>query len=517
MRDKTAWDECTPFWYKEKDQIVEFSCTTQKYPKTIMREFHFKLPAGKKAPYLRIAGAIREAIRQGQLRSGESLPSSRSLSASIGVHRHTIMTALDELVAEGWLQAVPRSAYRVSETLPEAYFEAERPRSPAKRARSHSWSIARDIALPPVNEVEKMRYNFRSGIPDLRLFPHLEFKACLSEAIRRSGPRLMEYGAVEGHPPFVRELKTYLRRMRALTDREVIVTHGSQEAIFLIGQLLLNTGDQVAVEALGYPPAFAALRAAGAELLPIRVDAEGLNTDDLERVLRNQQGRVKLIYVTPLHQYPTTVTLPMARRLRLYELACRYGVPILEDDYDHEYHYRCNPLAPLASEDPEGRILYVSTFSKVFSPAARLGFMAVPAALAPKLSNLKRLVSRQNELLTQDALARWMRSGGFERHLRRTRRHYEARRDVLAACLEKARSQGADLCWQLPDGGMAIWVETGLNAERVAESARAQGIYISHAAEFSLGPPKPNGFRLAFARQTPAEIRQGMDLLLGHL
>jgi GntR family transcriptional regulator/MocR family aminotransferase len=477
-----------------------------------MRELNLIIAKGKTAHYLKIANAIREAIRTGQLKPGEALPSTRSIADSTGVHRHTVMAALEELIAEGWIMSKPRRAYRICETLPTSFLEAKLDKHSDVPQKRHKWMFARTFDLPLVASAQKAKFNFKSGTPDLRLFPHQEFKTYLNEAIRRSGTKLLGYDAAEGHGPFIDELKTYLRRMRALSGREIVVTHGSQEAIFLISQLLLAQGDSAVVEELGYPPAFAALRASGATLIPARVDAEGINPDHLETIL--QKKRIKLIYLTPLHQYPTTVSLSISRRLRVYELACRYQVPILEDDYDHEYHYRCQPLAPMASDDPAGLILYVSTFSKVFSPSARLGFMAIPPSLVSRISNLKRLVSRQNDLLMQDAVARWMRSGGFEQHLRRTRRIYEDRRNCIVSYLERARADGSELTWKVPDGGMAVWVKTKRDTAKIAERALALDVSVGHEAEYYATPKKGTGLRLTYALQTPAEVRQGLDRLL---
>lgn len=319
----------------------------------------------------------------------------------------------------------------------------------------------------------------------------------------------MGYGAPEGHGPFIAELKTYLRRVRALSEREIIVTHGSQEAIFLIAQMLLTHGQRVAVEELGYQPAFDALRASGAVLIPIRIDRDGLDPDHLEYVLR--QGNIGLLYLTPLHQHPTTVTLSEERRRRIYDLACEFGFPILEDDYDHEYHYNAQPLAPFASSDPSGLVLYVSTFSKVFYPSVRLGFMAIPPGLMSQLSQFKQLVSRQNDILLQDTLARWMRAGGFERHLQKTRRHYEKRRNTLNECLTQMKVRGASISWDIPNGGMAIWAKANNDSTQIADRARKEGILIGHEFEYGVQQKMGKGLRIAFARLTPEEIKKGID------
>src|SRR5262249_16256047 len=158
-----------------------------------------------------------------------------------------------------------------------------------------------------------------------------------------------------------------------------------------------------------------------------------------------------------------TVTLPTARRLRIYELACRHQIPIVEDDYDHEFHFRSQPIAPMVSNDPCGLIIYISTLSKIMFPSARIAFLAVPQEISWPLARQGGIVTGQNSVFMQDAVARWMESGGFERHLKRMRRVYQERRDAMVAALEQGRQRGLGLQWSVPDGGMALWLETGLD------------------------------------------------------
>ncbi len=475
-----------------------------------------EVPRGKRPLYLRIAEGLRAAVRAGRLRAGEPLPSTRELAGELAARLRTVAAALEELASEGWLELRPRAAARVSPTLPSRFFEAAaapRPASP----RVHGWRIARAPQLDPLASSRyPFKHNFVVG-PDLRLFPYEEFKSHFADALRRSGPRLFDYGDPLGQGSLIEELQTYLRRVRAVTGRRVVVTHGSQEGIFLAAQVLVRPGDEVAVEALGYRPAFAAFEAAGARLVPVRVDGEGLDVEHLEALTRAR--RIRLLYCTPLHHYPTTATLPMARRLRLYELAARRGIGIIEDDYDHEYHYRSQPLPPLASADPAGLVVYVSTFSKVFAPSARVGFLAIPPALAPAIAAYRRIVTRQSDALLQDAIARWMRDGGFERHLRRTRRLYEQRRDAAVAALEHGRRRGLPLSWDVPHGGMALWIGTGRESRAAAAAAEKRGIYVSPEAEHWLRPPAKPGdhLRVGFAGRSPAELRAGLGELFDAL
>jgi GntR family transcriptional regulator/MocR family aminotransferase len=250
--------------------------------------------------------------------------------------------------------------------------------------------------------------------------------------------------------------------------------------------------------------------------VPVKVDEQGMDPDALEAAIA--KGVLHLIYLTPHHQYPTTVTLPAARRLRIYELASRHQIPIIEDDYDHEFHFRCQPIAPLASNDPSGLVIYVSTLSKVMFPSIRIGALAVPSALYEPLNSLRTIVTRQNSIILQDAVARWMDSGGFERHLRRMRRVYEERRDTSVAALAQAKARGLPLSWAAPDGGMAMWVDCGADADEVARLAAEAGVFVNPESNYHLGPPRRRThLRLGYANQNPEELRAGFGLLMEYV
>ncbi|MGD8574971.1 MAG: PLP-dependent aminotransferase family protein, partial [Gammaproteobacteria bacterium] len=340
-----------------------------------MRDLILSVPDDERPIYLRIAEGLRAAIQADRLRPGDRLPSTRALAAKLGVNRHTVGAAMDELVAEGWLEARERRSHRVSAVLPSQFFKPAAEGGPSTLERRIQWRIARRAAVfecgPPPEKADSFRYLFESGRPDLRLFPYDEFRACLAESLRDSPASRTGYASPAGHEAFVERLKDYLSHMRAITSREIIVTHGTQEGVFLVAQLLVRAGDRIAVEELGYGAAWDAFRAAGGELVPIRVDENGMDPDSLEAALDRHE--IRLIYLTPHHQYPTTATLCPGRRMRIYELASRHQIPIFEDDYDHEFHYRCQPIAPLASNDPSELVIYASTLSKIMFPSMRIG------------------------------------------------------------------------------------------------------------------------------------------------
>ena len=480
-----------------------------------MLDVHLSIPRDRRPRYLRIAEGLREAIQGGRIKPGERLPSCRRLAAILGVHRHTVTAAADELVAEGWLEGGARRVHRVSAVLPSDFFRSRAGRRTPSRVHRHDWRLKRQTRKfnGRPDRKEQYRHTFPGGVPDLRLFPYDEFRACMAQALRKSPTARGGYGDPAGHPEFIDRLGLYLRRVRALTDRKIIVTHGSQEGIFLAAQLLLGPGDEVAIDELGYPPAWDACRAAGAQLVPVRLDANGMVPEALEAAI--DQGNIRLIYLTPHHQYPTTVTLPTDRRLRIYELASRHGIPIMEDDYDHEFHFRSHPIAPLASTDPCELVIYNSTLSKIMFPSIRLGFLAVPPAVYEPLVNLRAVMARQSNTFVQDAVTRWIDNGGFERHLRRMRRIYQERRDALVSALGAGRDAGLPLDWSVPDGGMALWLDCGVNSDSVASEARTRKLFVSAESRYRLTATRPGThLRLGYASRTPQEIRAAADLLL---
>jgi GntR family transcriptional regulator/MocR family aminotransferase len=479
-----------------------------------MRELNLSISRERGPVYLRIAEALRQAIQSGRLKSGEPLPSSRRLGEMLGVHRHTVTAAADELVAEGWLEGGARRAYRVCRVLPPEFFNSKAGQRsvPASKLK---WRLVREpprFRSPPVHD-GRYRYSFPAGVPELRLFPYDEFRACMSQTLRSSPMLRSGYGEPDGYPPFIERLSLYLRRVRALTGRRIIVTHGSQEALFLIAQLLLGPRDAVAVEELGYPPAWGAFRTAGARLVPIRLDEKGIVPEELEAAIGRH--RVRLIYLTPHHQYPTTVTLTAARRVRLYELASRYRIPIVEEDCDHEFHYRCQPIAPLASSDPGELVIYCSTLSKIVFPSMRLGFIAVPEALYEPLVNMRVITTMQSNVFLQDAVTRWMDNGGFERHLTRMRRLYQQRRDALTDALNAGRNEDLPLRWNVPEGGMAVWLDCGVDSDLVAREAAERRVFVPSESIYRVAGPRPGThLRLGYASQPVEAIQRGTALVL---
>ena len=482
--------------------------------------------------YLQLADTVRCAIRQGQLAAGDKLPSVKSISEDLGLNRHTVMKSLGELIAEGWIESIQRVGYKVVPNLPVEKSKRQTKNNKLSQVAdnpSHmDYRFVRSGSPLPLYPAHDFEYNFSGGQPDLTRFPFDEFKRCMSDVLSRPELTQLSYGQSAGLPELIDQVKIYLRQSRAITEREIVITNGSQEALFIVAQLLLKIGDKVAVEELGYPPAMLAFRSTGAQLVGIKQDAQGMCPDDLE--VHILQGNVRLIYLTPLHQYPTTVTLTVGRRMAIYQLAAQHNIPIVEDVYDHEFHYRCQPLAPMATQDPAQLIIYLSTFSKIMFPGARIGIMAVSKAMAKAVTEYRLLICHKSNVLMQAALAKWMENGGFERHLKRTTRVNLQRRDHAILILQKYDCFEFDI----PDGGMALWVRLkngdevvkgggffalSHSAECLAKKCQERGIYIQHEKQYQLNKndDRDSFIRLGFAGMSEDQFAEGIELLVNSL
>jgi GntR family transcriptional regulator/MocR family aminotransferase len=458
---------------------------------------------------VQIARGLVDRIRSGALRAGAQVPSSRALALTLGVHRNTVLAAYAELQAEGWLTAVPARGTCVARDLP-----APAPGSGSARPARPSDVPGFDLRPGPDPfglSVGPRDYQLLGGIPDPRLFP----VAILARAYRRALRRRehLGYGDRAGHPRLRSAIAAMLGEARGLpvAPDAVLVTRGAQMALALAARALLAPGESVAVEALGYRPAWEALRLAGLRLVPIPLDARGLDVGALAARVRRE--RIRAVYVTPHHQYPTTVTLAAARRLALLELARRERLVVLEDDYDNEFHFDGRPVLPLASADRAGVVIYVGSLSKVLAPGIRIGFLAGPRAAVEVLAAHRHYLDRQGDLALEAAVAELFEEGDAQRLVWRARRAYAERREAMAAAL-RAELSGA-LAFELPPGGIALWCRVlgGVDARSWAARARAEGVVVQHGALFAFdGSPLP-WLRLGFARHEPREIREAVRRL----
>ena len=463
---------------------------------------------------------LRAAILRGQFRPGARLPSTRILAADLGLSRTTVLTAMEQLLAEGYVEGKVGSGTYVAHVLPDAILQASATAATQPAPVSVGRGLSRRGQLLAATAVSASpdvgaAGAFRPGVPALDLFPWKTWRDIESHLLRRLSGALCAYGDPAGYRPLREAIAEYVRAARAVRcdAGQVIVVSGSQQALDLVGRVLLDPGDAVWVEDPGYTGAKGALAAAGARLVPVPVDAEGLDVaSGIERC-----PIARLAYVTPSHQYPLGVTMSLSRRLALLRWARHADAWVLEDDYDSEYRYAGRPLAALQGLDDDELVLYTGTFSKVLFPALRLGYLIVPARLADAFARTRALTDRGSPLLEQAVAATFLADGHFGRHIRRMRTLYAerqatlvqaARRHLTGALEVAAGESGMHLVGRLP---------AGADDRRAAQAARRHGVEAPPLSAFGSERPPYPGLVLGYAQLDERQIEVGVRHLAAAL
>jgi GntR family transcriptional regulator / MocR family aminotransferase len=462
-----------------------------------------------------IAAALSADIQRGRLRPGDRLPGSRTLAGLLNVHRQTVVTAIDDLVAEGWLVCRKASGTFVADGVTD--ISAARRREIERSRRTSPARFALELSNPPPAELPGdagPRTLLMSGTrPDVRLLPADLIGRYYRRSVGAFARQLLSYNHPAGLPRLREQLAVMLSATRglAIDARSIMVTRGSQMALALLARALIRPGDVVAVEQPGYRPAWEAFRLAGAEVLPVHVDDGGLDVRALRQLTTRR--RIRAVYVTPHHQFPTTVTLSGPRRLELLNLAAEQRFAVVEDDYDHEFHYSGKPVVPMASIDRAGVVAYVGTLSKVLAPGLRLGFVAAPPDLIEQLVAYRSFVDLQGDHVLESAVARLFEDGLVQRHVRKMRRTYRTRLVTLASALRQ--QLGDFLTFREPSGGTAIWVRTRSTRTMVqwARAARERGVVFDADSAFMLNGAPASGARLGFACLTEDELGRAVKAL----
>lgn len=470
---------------------------------------------------------IRDRILDGTHAAGTPLPSTRACAAERGLSRTTVSAVYEQLAAEGYIESRQGAASRVANGAAAQRARADASAGPASTTASPPPLRARLSVVgeriagfvlpgrepPPPADVVDFMYGPLSGSD----FPTLAWQKA-ARRIERERPARLAYDEPGGDAGLRRELQAYLARARGLACDldQLLVVNGSQQAIDLCARLLVDPGDTVVVEDPGYRMAHHVFEAAGAVVRGVGVDAQGLCTDELERV-----PDARMVFVTPTHQFPLGAFLSAARRNALLQWAARRDAWIVEDDYDSEYRYGVRPEATLQSMDPNGLVVYVGTFSKTLSPQLRLGYMVLPRRLVPTFSAAKRLIDRHAPSAAQRTLASLLQSGAYERHVRRIRRAQHARQAALLAALQRRlggriRVEGAASGLHL-----VVWVDAlrAHDEDALVAAALREGAKVYPLSPLYLDPrPDRHGRRaaglvLGYALLTTAQIDTGVRRL----
>ena len=452
---------------------------------------------------------VREAILSGRLAPGTRLPPTRELASELGIARNTVLNAFDQLYAESYIEGRVGDGTYVSRQLPDDMLRvkgAQGGPQPSTRNRpslSEWGATVAAISIGPGNYRGRPR-PFRTSTPALDAFPYKLWGKLLVRRWTMSGKEMIPYGDSAGYLPLRQAIAAYLSTARGVrcVPEQIIIVSGSQHALEIVTRSLLAPGDAAWIEDPGFLGARAALIAVQARLVPVPVDGEGLNLSaGIER-----HADPKLIYVTPSHQYPLGMTLSLHRRLNLLRLASKTGAWIVEDDYDSEFRYTGRPLAALQGLDPEQRVIYVGTLSKVLYPSLRIGYIVAPTDLCKAFVRARALAGHQSPTLEQAVLADFISEGHFARHIRRMRALYARRQ----AALVKAGQSELPGLLDLPpnDAGMHLmgWLPESVDDREAFEAAATEGVEVTPLSAYCLEPALRGALRLGYTGYTPKQI-----------
>jgi len=473
--------------------------------------------------YQQVYRTLRDEILSGERAPGERVPSSRALASDLRVSRNTAVSAFEQLLAEGYVETRPGAAGSVviSSLPPNApirnreledddHYDAK-PRLSnigqrvVEIARCHSvdWQL-RPARLP---------YDFRLGRPAFADVPHALWCRLLARRARRARLCDLDYGPPEGQAELREVLAKRLRRSRGVetTADQIVIVNGSQQALDLIARVLLNPGDRVLIEEPHYTGAHSAFASVGAELTASPVDECGIR---VPKVGARQQAP-RIVYVTPSHQFPTGVVMPLVRRLELLRWVSSVGACVVEDDYDSEYRYDGTPLQALAGLDREGRVIYIGTFSKILYPALRLGYVAVPKTLREAVVAAKANADTGTATLEQLAMSDFIREGYFDRYLRKANVRNARRRNALVEALREHFGDRAEVCGANAGLHLLVWLrgKRARTIDDVRTKAEKAGVGLYSVSSFYTNPPRRTGVVLGYAPLHEREIREGIRRL----
>ncbi len=461
---------------------------------------------------------VREAILSGQLSPGTRLPATRILASDLNVSRNTILGAFERLHAEGYIEGRAGSGTRVSNILPEELLQTRNRLQVPIENTAPAGKLSR-LSQVSISSNQQNRHRpgperaFRPGLPDLSLFPFQLWGQLVAKSWRNPPTEMLLAGEMAGYLPLRQSISNYLGAVRGLhcTPAQVLITSGAQQALDLIARVIIDPGDKVWLEDPGYQGLRSTLQAAGAKIIDIPVDEDGICVD---------QGRKKapdavLAAITPSHQYPLGVTMSLTRRLEILDWAKTANAWILEDDYDSEFRYAGKPHLALQGLDQSQRVIYVGTFSKVLFPALRLGYVVVPTPLLASFTAVRTSIDDYPALALQPALHRFIADGHFASHIRKLRKLYEKRQQTMINALQLYAA--GRLIAAPAQAGMHLVVRLdpscGLNDEQISNQAEKAKLIVPALSSFYNGKHSSQGLVLGYAGLSEQEINLGVKRL----
>ncbi len=466
--------------------------------------------------YLQVANNLICEIKKGIIKPGTKMPGTRAMAQNLELNRQTVVKAYDELDAQGWIMTIKSKGTFVSIELPEVKplkLSASQAQIALAGNTGYSFKINK-IVHPPAKTLRHLT-GFHDG-PDVRLVPSKligqEFKSVIN---RRSGLQLLSYVDVAGRETVRRAISSYLNTSRGLqtTEDNIMITRGAQMAMFLLSIVLLSKNDNVLVAEINFRYADMTFINAGAKLIRVPIDDDGIVVDEIEEICKKK--KIRAIYITSHHHFPTTVTLSATRRMKLLALAERYNFIIIEDDYDYEFHYESSPILPLASVDRSGMVVYIGSFSKTLSPAIRMGYIAAPKNLIDELTKMRQIIDAQGDPIMEQVVAEFLNNGEIRRHMKKSIKAYKERRDFM--CLQFNEKLSDVIDFKIPEGGLSIWAkfDKKVPLPDLSDKLLKKDIVLSKGLihDLSVGR-KLNSTRMGFGWMNMAETERATDVMV---
>jgi GntR family transcriptional regulator / MocR family aminotransferase len=449
--------------------------------------------------YRQVLELTQQAILSGRIAPGAKLPSSRNLALDLGIARNTVLHVYEQLTAEGYVESAKGSGTYVAHTASGDALAARRPVEPlACVARTMNGTSRRGARLIAHAGVAPKQWGaFMPGVPDVSEFPARIWNRLQTRLWKSARPELLTYASGGGYRPLRRALSDYLRVARSVrcTPEQIVITSGIHQSIDLTVRLLADIGDRAWVEEPCYWGARSVLQSSGLELVPVPVDAEGLNPS-----AHDKSAPPRIALVTPSHQYPLGMVMSLARRRALLDFAREHGMWIIEDDYDSEFRYGRQPLTSLQGLDAAGQVIYVGSLSKVLFPGLRIGYMVVPEHLADTFRTGLAELYREGQLLQQAVLTEFILDGHVTTHVRRMRGLYGERRELLIEAIKTRFGETAAV--RGDDAGLHFVLELppGVDDRKIAADAHDVGIVTRPLADYYMSrQPASSGLILGYA------------------
>lgn len=461
--------------------------------------------------YMQISNQLINAIQRGFLPFGTKLPGTRTLSMLLEVHRNTIVSVYEELLAQGWIEIFPnKGTFVIGKEKNTTTVQTFKHSNLENYPRETGFSFKTSNILDNPFEHSDCDYIFNDGIPDIRLTQVDQYSGIYSSILKRKAHKIGQYN-YDGSEFFKQHLSQYLNLSRGLpiSKNNLLITRSTEMSMYIVSEILLSKGDTVLVGNLSYFSVNMIFQRTGVNIRTVSVDEEGINVEEVRKIC--EQQKIRMLYLTPHHHYPTTVTLSAKRRLELLNLSQEFGFVILEDDYDYDFHYDKSPILPLASADTKGMVIYIGSFGKLLAPGFRTGFIVAPENIMAEMRKYLGIIDRQGDILMEHVLGEMIAEGEINRYLKKSLKVYKERRDHFASLLKHHLDEFID--FKIPSGGLAFWTEwkISVNLMQLSKQCARNNVFIPKALLYQ--NRNLTAIRLGFGNLTNDEMEKAVGIL----